>query len=156
VFKKHTEPNTSKFSFRMHQELNACFPDVFRTPTMLLECFPNTHGRHIRIVDENYFEHAQQFFDATECCFICIRTEPNSQCAPRTHRLLPEYDPFAPRTSKFIFGKQTEWHSGQCDRAIITVFNLACVFTVYVFLQYECLLLSSAFYSTEALSLGPG
>ena len=31
-----------------------------------------------------------------------------------------------------------------------------CMFTVYVFLQYECLLLSAVFYSTEGLSLGPG
>ena len=39
-------PITSKFSFRMHQELDACFPNVFRTCRMLLECFPNTSRIH--------------------------------------------------------------------------------------------------------------
>ena len=85
---------------------------------MLPEYFRNTHGRHIRMVDETYFEHAQHIFGDTECHSVCIRTEPNSQYATRTHRMLPEYDPFAPQTPKFLFGKQTEWHSGQCDRAI--------------------------------------
>ncbi|KAG0710060.1 hypothetical protein GWK47_023570 [Chionoecetes opilio] len=47
VFGKHTEPSTSKFSFRMHQELDACFPGVFRTCNMLLECFPNTSRIHM-------------------------------------------------------------------------------------------------------------
>ncbi|KAG0723617.1 hypothetical protein GWK47_042369 [Chionoecetes opilio] len=94
------------------------FPYMPYAPRMLPEYFPKTHGRHIRMVDENYFEHAQQIFGATECRSVCIRTEPNSQYAPRTHRMLPEYDPFAPRTPKFLFGKQTDWHSAQCDRAI--------------------------------------
>jgi hypothetical protein len=38
VFGKHTESSTSKLSFRMHHELDACFPNVFRTCRMLLEC----------------------------------------------------------------------------------------------------------------------
>ena len=85
---------------------------------MVPEYFPNSHERHIRMIDDNYFEHAQHIFGATECRSVCIRTEPICQCAPRTHRMLPEYDPFAARTPKFLFGKQTEWHSGQSDRAI--------------------------------------
>ncbi|KAG0730248.1 hypothetical protein GWK47_028641 [Chionoecetes opilio] len=102
---------------RTRRMLPERFPYMPYAPTMLPEYFPNTHGRHIRMVDEYYFEHAQQIFGATKCRSVCIRTEPNSQCAPRTHRMLPEYDPFAPRTPKFLFGKQTEWHSAQCERA---------------------------------------
>ena len=110
---------------RYRRMLPGRFPYMPYAPRMLPEYFPNTYGRHIRMVDDNYFEHAQHIFGPTECCFICIRTEPNRQYDPRTHRMRPEYDPFAPRTPKFIFGKQTKWHSGKCDRAIIKVFNLA-------------------------------
>ena len=39
-------------------------PDIHR---MLPELFPNTHVRHIRMVNENYLEHAQNNFKATEC-----------------------------------------------------------------------------------------
>ena len=92
------------------------FPYMPYTHRMLPEYFPNTHGH--RMVDENYFEHAQHIFGATECRSVCIRTEPNSQYVPRTHWMLPEYNPFTPRTPKFLFGKQTEWNSAQCDRAI--------------------------------------
>ena len=81
-------------------------------PTTRFEYFSITHGRHIRMVDENNFERAQQVFGATECRSVCIRTELNSQHAPRTLRMLPEYDPFTPRTPKYLFEKQTEWHSG--------------------------------------------
>ena len=69
------------------------------------------------------FEHAQHIVVATEYRSVCIRPEPNSQYAPRTHPMLPEYDPFALRTPKFLFGKQTEWHSTQCDRAITLDFE---------------------------------
>ena len=47
VFGKHTEPSTSNFSFPMHQELDECFPNVFRTCRMLLERFPNTSRIHM-------------------------------------------------------------------------------------------------------------
>ncbi|KAG0722372.1 hypothetical protein GWK47_000599 [Chionoecetes opilio] len=125
-------PSVAKLSLSMAQSSVVCgglrmlperFPYMPYAPRMLPEYFPNTHGRHIRMVDENYFEHAQQIFGATECRSVCIRTEPNSQCAPRTHRMLPEYDPFAPRTLKFLFGKQMEWHSAQCDRALTSSFT---------------------------------
>ena len=99
------------------------FPERFSympyAPRLLPEYFPNRHGRHIRMiqkVDGNYFDHTKKIVVDTECRFVCIRTEPNSQYAPRTHIMLPEYDPFAPRTPKFLFGKQTEWYSAQCDR----------------------------------------
>ena len=97
------------------------FPYMPYAPRMLHKNFPNTHGRHIRMirkVDENYFEHAKQIVVATECRSVCIRTEPYSQYAHRAHRMLTEYDPFAPRTLTFLFGKQMEWNSAQCYRAI--------------------------------------
>ena len=97
------------------------FPYMLFAPRMLPEYFPNTYGRHIRMirmVDENYFEHAQHIFGATECRSVCIRTKPYSQYAPSTHQMLPKYDPFATRPPKFLFGNQTEWHSAQCDRSI--------------------------------------
>ena len=77
----------------------------------------------IRMVDENYFEHAQQMFGATECRFVCICTEPHSQYAHITHRMLPEYDPFAYRTPEFLFEKQTEWHSAQRNRPEMDSFS---------------------------------
>ena len=86
-FEKHTE-----HSRRMFPE---SFPYTPYAPRILPKYFHNTHGRHIRMirkVDENYFEHAQQIVVATECRSVCIRSEPNSQYAPRTHRMLPEYD----------------------------------------------------------------
>ena len=49
---------------RMLPERFPYMPDAHR---MLPEHFPNTHIRHIRKVDENYFEHAQNNFWATEC-----------------------------------------------------------------------------------------
>ena len=103
---------------RTRRMLPERFPYMPYAPRMLPEYFPNTNGRHIRMVDENYFEHAQQMLGATECRSACIRTEGNSQHAHRTHRIHPEYSPFAPRTLKFLFGKHTEWHWGHCDRAI--------------------------------------
>ena len=111
MFGKLTEPSTSK-SFipnapRTRRMLPERVPYMPYAPRMFPEYFPNTHGRHIRMVYDNYFEHAQHIFGATECRSVCIRAEPNSQYAPRTHRLLPEYDPF-----------QTEWHSGLCNRAM--------------------------------------
>jgi hypothetical protein len=88
--------------------LSERFPYTPYVPRMLPEYFPNTPAGHIRKVDENYFEHAQQIFGATECRSVCIRAEQNSQYAPRIHQMLPEYGPFAPRTPKFIFGKHSE------------------------------------------------
>ena len=79
---------------------------------MLPEYFPNIHGRNIRKADENY-----KIILNMHITILSYRIS-NSQYANRTHRLFPEYDPFAYRTPKFLFGKQTEWHSGQCDRAI--------------------------------------
>ena len=43
------------------------FPYIPYAPRMIPEYFLYTHGHHIRIVDENYFEHAQQIFGASEC-----------------------------------------------------------------------------------------
>jgi hypothetical protein len=40
VFGKHMEPSTSKFSFWMHEELDACFPNIYRTCRMLLRILP--------------------------------------------------------------------------------------------------------------------
>ena len=111
---------------RTRRMLPGRFPCMQYVPRMLPEYFPNTHGRHIRMVDENDFEQAQHIFGATECRSVCIRTEPNSQCARRTHRMLPEYDPFAPRSPKFLFGKQTEWHMDQCDRAVYSKLMYPC------------------------------
>ena len=50
------------------------------------------------MVDENYFEHAQHIFGATECRSVCIRMEPKShmllehtECFPNMIRSLPEH-----------------------------------------------------------------
>jgi hypothetical protein len=45
---KDTEPSTSQCSFRMPQELDVCFPNVYRTRRMFLECFPNTSRIHMQ------------------------------------------------------------------------------------------------------------
>ena len=65
---------------------------------MLPEYFPNTHRRHIRMVDNNYFELAQHIFGSTECRFVCIRMEPKASmlpehtgCFPNMIRSLPEH-----------------------------------------------------------------
>ena len=77
---------------RIRRMLPERFPYMPYAPKMLPEYFQNTHGCHFRMVDENYFEHnyAQHICLATECRSVCTRTEPNSQYAPRTHRMLPE------------------------------------------------------------------
>ena len=77
------------------------FPYMPNAHRMLPEHFPNTHFRYVWKVDENYFEHAQLIFELPNA-------EQNSQNASRTHRMLLEFDPFAFRTLKFIFGKETE------------------------------------------------
>ena len=104
---------------RTRRMLPERFQYMPHAPRMFPEYFPNTRGRHIRMVDENYFEHAQHNCVATECRSVCIRTEPNSQYAPRTHRMLPEYDLFPPQTPTFLFEKQTEWHSSQYNSQTI-------------------------------------
>ena len=89
-----------------------------RTASMLLEhteCFPNL----IRSLSEHPESYSKSSEIAQRCTYKHFKlpnAEPNAQFAPRTHRMLPEYDPFAFRTLKFIFGK----HSAQCDRAITT------------------------------------
>ena len=97
---------------RTRRMLPERFPYMPYAPRMLPEYFLNTHGRHIRMVDENNFEHAQRIFGATECRSVCTRTGPNSQYAPRTHRMLPEYDPFAPRTFKIPIRKTNGMAAG--------------------------------------------
>ena len=87
--------------FRMHQELDACFPNVFRTCHMLIECFTNISRIHIDAIFGwsiiiNYFERARHIFVATECLSVCICTEPNNQFPSITHPSLPGYDPVAP------------------------------------------------------------
>jgi hypothetical protein len=102
----------------MHEELDVCFPNVFRTHRMFIECFPNTSRIQLQATFRRSMKITQHIFGATECRSVCIRTEPNSQYAPRIHRMLPEYGPFAPRTPTLIFGTHSEWHSAQCTRAI--------------------------------------
>ena len=81
-----------------------------RTASMLLEhteCFPNLI-RSLSEHPESYSESSEIAQRCTYKHFKLPNAEPNTQFAPRTHRMLPEYDPFAFRTLKFIFGKQTE------------------------------------------------
>ena len=91
TFGKHSSCSRSIWGVRKAygtQHLKILILNAPRTkrmvPRMLPEYFPNIHGCQIRMVEENYFEHAQQIFGATECHFVCIRTEPNSQYASST------------------------------------------------------------------------
>ena len=81
-----------------------------RTASMLLEhteCFPNLI-RSLSEYPESYSEGSEIAQRCTYKHFKLPNAEPNAQFAPRTHRMLPEYDPFAFRTLKFIFGKHSE------------------------------------------------
>jgi hypothetical protein len=106
----------------MHEELDVCFPNVFRTRRMFLECNPNTSrihlqatfGRSINII----LSMRNTFLELPNAVlYASVRNRTASMLRPRIHRILPEYGPFVPRTY-FIFGKHSEWHSAQCKRAI--------------------------------------
>ena len=102
VFKKHMEPSTSKCSFRMHQDRDACFPDVFRTCRMLLECFPNisrihmdaTFGWSMTII-LNMHNTFLDLPNAIPYSFVRSRTASmlleHNECFPNMIRSLPEH-----------------------------------------------------------------
>jgi hypothetical protein len=95
----------------MHQELDICFPNVFRTRRMFLECFPNTHTGHIRKVDENYFEHANTFLELPNAVpYASIRNRTASmlleytECFPNTVRSLPEHQNSYSESIRLVLG----------------------------------------------------
>ena len=47
---------------RTRRMLSGRFPYMLYAPIILPKYFPNTHERHIRMVDGNDFEHAQHIF----------------------------------------------------------------------------------------------
>ena len=72
--------------------------NIFCTCHMLLDCFPNTHGRHIWMVYENYFEHAQQFLELPNAVpYASVRSQTASMLLEHTEyfpnmiRSLPEH-----------------------------------------------------------------
>ena len=105
------------------------FPYMLYSPRMLPEYFLNTPGLHILMDDENYVNHAQIRFGATKWRSVCIRTKPNSQYAQRTHRMRPEFEPFASPISIFLFTKQTEWLSGRF--LLLAIYRVFVKYTLY-------------------------
>ena len=87
--------SASELLFQMNQELDECFPNVFRTcmpyiPRMLPEYFSNILDT-IHKVDENYFEHAKKIpsltanmlLEHTECFLNMLHLL--SVCFPNTY-----------------------------------------------------------------------
>ena len=134
VFGKHTEPSTSTFSFRMHQELDTCFPSIFRTCRMLPECFPNTSRIHM---DATFRWSMKIILNMHNTFFELPNAVPYASVRSRTAHMLLEHTECFPnmiRTPKFLFGKQIKWHSGQYDRAICKNINK------YTYIKHKCTL----------------
>ena len=112
------------------QHVQIFIPNALRTRRMLPERFPYipyaprvccTLGWSLKIILNMH----NRFFGATECRSVCTRTEPNSQYAPRTHRMLPEYDPFAPPNTQISI-----WKTNGMVIGLLAIVNYAAILTL--------------------------
>ena len=86
----------------MHQELDACFPNVFRTYRMLLQCFPNISRIHmdatfgwLMTIILNMHSNFLELPNAVPYASVRSRTASvlieHTECFPNMIRLLPEH-----------------------------------------------------------------